>query len=69
MDDLKVNIEIISRKIRTIESIHRSVDQLQLAIFLFYFQIVQPRPLAHQGWLLGGISQAEWAKSQNKEAI
>jgi hypothetical protein len=37
-DDLKRNLEIISPKIRTIKDINRSVDQLQRAIILSYYQ-------------------------------
>jgi hypothetical protein len=37
-DDVKVNLEIISRKIRTIKDIDRSVDQLQQAIILYCYQ-------------------------------
>jgi hypothetical protein len=36
-DDLNVNLEIISRNIRTIKDIDRSVDQLQRAIILSYY--------------------------------
>jgi hypothetical protein len=37
-DDLKGNLEIISRKIRTIRDIDRSVDQMQRAIIVSYCQ-------------------------------
>jgi hypothetical protein len=37
-DDLKGNLEIISRKIHTIKDIDRSADQLQRAIILSYYQ-------------------------------
>jgi hypothetical protein len=37
-DDLKGNLEIISRKIRTIKDIDLSVDQLQRAIILSYYK-------------------------------
>jgi hypothetical protein len=36
-DDLRENLEIISRNIGTIKDIDRSVDQLQRAIILFYY--------------------------------
>jgi hypothetical protein len=48
-DILKVNLETISRSICTIKETDQSVDQLQQAIILSYYQTVQPRPLAHQG--------------------
>jgi hypothetical protein len=37
-DDLKENLEIISRKISTIKDIDRSVDKLQRTIILSYYQ-------------------------------
>jgi hypothetical protein len=37
-DDLKLNLEMLSRRIRTIKDIDRSVDQLQQAIISSYYQ-------------------------------
>jgi hypothetical protein len=54
-DDLNVNLEIISRNIRTIKDIYRSVEQLQRAIILPNYHNCPAKPLASQGMRLGGI--------------
>jgi hypothetical protein len=55
-DNLKVNLETILQRICVIRDKDQSVDQLQQA-YWHIITTVQPRPLAHQGWLLGGIKR------------
>jgi hypothetical protein len=54
-DDLKGNLEIISRKIRTIRDIDRSVDQMQWAIVMSYYQNCPAKTTCSPGGFLGGI--------------
>jgi hypothetical protein len=54
-DNLKGNLEIILRKIRTIRDIAGLLTRCNGLLSCPIIRIVQPRPLAHQGGFLGGI--------------
>jgi hypothetical protein len=48
-DNLKVNLETLVRRIRTIKDTDLSIDQMQQAVISSYFITALPRPLIHQG--------------------